>query len=134
MYDPDATYPRIYNDLFSRSSRLSLWLFLTPRTAFKSHSHLLKVRLPLSRQSFTNPPPQLSVSHAIAQSTKLSIYESVMQDSLSSTASFPKELATTGELQLSRRDALKMTGRLFRLRMDVNLSSGILGEWIPREK
>lgn len=50
-----------------------------------------------------------------------------MQDSLSSTASFPKELATTGELQLSRRDALKMTGRLFRLRMDVNLSSGILG-------
>ncbi|KAJ9105327.1 hypothetical protein QFC21_001695 [Naganishia friedmannii] len=94
VYDPDATYPRIYNDLFT----------------FKSHSHLLK----------------LSVSHAIAQSTKLSIYEVVMQDSLSSTASFPKELATTGELHLSRRDALKMTGRLFRLRMDVNLSSGIL--------
>jgi uncharacterized Rmd1/YagE family protein len=57
-----------------------------------------------------------------------------MQDSLSSTASFPKELATTGELQLSRRDALKMTGRLFRLRMDVNLSSGILGERIPGGK
>lgn len=59
-----------------------------------------------------------------------------MQDSLSSTASFPKELATTGELQLSRRDALKMTGRLFRLRMDVNLSSGILGErdWEERRK
>lgn len=54
-----------------------------------------------------------------------------MQDSLSSTASFPKELATTGELQLSRRDALKMTGRLFRLRMDVNLSSGILGAFSP---
>lgn len=94
IYDPDADYPRIYNDMFT----------------FKSHSHLLK----------------LSVSHAIAQSTKLSVYESVMQESLASTASFPKELAETGELSLARKEALKMTGRLFTLRMDVNLSSGIL--------
>jgi uncharacterized Rmd1/YagE family protein len=51
-----------------------------------------------------------------------------MQDSLALTASFPKELAETGELSLARKEALKMTGRLFTLRMDVNLSSGILGE------
>ncbi len=97
VYDPDADYPRIYNDMFT----------------FTSSSHLLK----------------LSVSHAIAQSTKLSVYETVMQESLSSTSSFPKELATTGHLSLGRKEALKMTGRLFRLRMDVNLSSGILGAY-----
>jgi uncharacterized Rmd1/YagE family protein len=51
-----------------------------------------------------------------------------MQESLASTASFPKELAETGELSLARKEALKMTGRLFTLRMDVNLSSGILGK------
>ncbi|OCF54552.1 cytoplasmic protein [Kwoniella mangroviensis CBS 10435] len=77
---------------------------------FKSHSHLFK----------------LSLAHAIAQSNKLSIYESVMQETLSLTASFPKELSTTGHLQLTRREALKMTGRLFKLRMDVNLIGGIL--------
>ena len=53
-----------------------------------------------------------------------------MQDSLASTASFPKELAETGELSLARKEALKMTGRLFTLRMDVNLSSGILGQLV----
>ncbi|KAK4684568.1 required for meiotic nuclear division protein 1, partial [Tremellales sp. Uapishka_1] len=94
VYDPDAEYPRIYNDMFT----------------FKSHSHLLK----------------LSLAHAIAQSTKLSIYESIMQESLALTSSYPKELSTTGHLQLNRREALKMTGRLFKLRMDVNLIGGIL--------
>lgn len=54
-----------------------------------------------------------------------------MQDSLASTLSFPKELAETGHLSLGRKEALKMTGRLFRLRMDVNLSSGILGGFCP---
>jgi uncharacterized Rmd1/YagE family protein len=70
----------------------------------------------------------LSLSHALAQSTKLSVYEATMQESLSLTSSFPKELSTTGHLQLNRREALKMTGRLFKLRMDVNLIGGILGE------
>lgn len=94
VYDPEAEFPRIYNDMFT----------------FKSQSHLFK----------------LSIAHAVAQSTKLSIFEGIMQESLALTASFPKELSTTGHLQLSRREALKITGRLFRLRMDVNLISGIL--------
>lgn len=49
-----------------------------------------------------------------------------MQESLALTSSFPKELSTTGHLQMTRREALKMTGRLFKLRMDVNLIGGIL--------
>lgn len=85
---------------------------LTLSPAFKSNNHLFK----------------LSLAHALAQSTKLSIYEATMQESLSLTSSFPKELSTTGHLQLNRRQALKMTGRLFKLRMDVNLIGGILGE------
>lgn len=62
----------------------------------------------------------------MAQSTKLSIYESIMQDSLALTSSFPKELSTTGHLQLNRKEALRLTGRLFKLRMDVNLIGGVL--------
>ena len=85
-----------------------IWLI---RAAFKSHSHLFK----------------LSLAHAIAQSTKLSIYESTMQESLALTSSFPKELSMTGHLHLERKEALKITGRLWKLRMDVNLIGGILG-------
>jgi len=56
-----------------------------------------------------------------------------MQESLALTSYIPKELSTTGHLQLSRKGALKMTGRLFKLRMDVNLIGGILGESTSRE-
>lgn len=51
-----------------------------------------------------------------------------MQESLALTSSFPKELSMTGHLQMTRREALKMTGRMFTLRMDVNLIGGILGQ------
>jgi uncharacterized Rmd1/YagE family protein len=77
---------------------------------FKSRSHLFK----------------LSLAHAIAQSTKLSVYEAKLQNSLEMTSLFPKELATTGHLNLDRKEALQMTGRLFKLRMDVNLIGGVL--------
>lgn len=95
-YDPFAAYPRIYNDLFT----------------FKSHSHLLKI----------------SVAHALAQSTLLARYESKAALVLSEprTMSIPRTLAKTGELRLRRRDALRLTGRLFALRRDVNLVSNVL--------
>lgn len=95
-HDPDIAYPRIYNDFFT----------------FKSHSHLLK----------------LSVAHALAQSTLLAHYETHAHRILSSkdTTSIPQQLASTGALALSRKDALRLTGRLFTLRRDVNLVSNVL--------
>lgn len=84
---------------------------------FKSRTHLFK----------------LSLAHAIAQSTKLSLFEARMQESLEVTASFPKELSVTGHLELDRKDALKLTGAMYKLRMDVNLIGGVLGELLsPR--
>lgn len=38
----------------------------------------------------------------------------------------PRTLASSGELKLRRRDALKLTGRLFQLRRDINLVSNVL--------
>ncbi|KAI0716538.1 hypothetical protein C8Q76DRAFT_724731 [Earliella scabrosa] len=95
-HDPNIAFPRIYNDFFT----------------FKTHSHLL----------------QLSVAHALAQSTLLAHYETLAHRILSSprTRSIPAQLAQTGVLALSRKDALKLTGRLFTLRRDVNLVSNVL--------
>ncbi|CDO70365.1 hypothetical protein BN946_scf184999.g5 [Trametes cinnabarina] len=95
-HDPNIAFPRIFNDFFT----------------FKTHSHLL----------------QLSVAHALAQSTLLAHYETLAHRILSSprTRSIPAQLASTGVLALSRKDALKLTGRLFTLRRDVNLVSNVL--------
>ena len=81
-------------------------------TAFKTHSHLLK----------------LSVAHALAQSTLLAHYETHATRILSSprTVSIPQQLASTGALMLPRKEALRLTGRLFTLRRDVNLVSNVL--------
>lgn len=64
--------------------------------AFKTHSHLLKV----------------AVSHALAQSTLLSYYETLSARILSNPEirSIPKRMATEGGLKLRRKEALKMTG------------------------
>lgn len=95
-HDPHIAYPRIYNDFFT----------------LKSRSHLLK----------------LSIAHALAQSTLLARYETTAQQVLSSplTISIPKQLAKSGVLKLRRHEALKLTGRLFKLRRDVNLVSNVL--------
>ncbi|KAJ7257935.1 hypothetical protein B0H12DRAFT_1110686 [Mycena haematopus] len=95
-HDRHIAYPRIYNDFFT----------------LKSRSHLLK----------------LSIAHALAQSTLLAHYETNAQRVLSSplTLAIPKQLATSGALQLKRHDALKLTGSLFKLRRDVNLVSNVL--------
>ncbi|CUA73786.1 Sad1-interacting factor 3 [Schizosaccharomyces pombe 972h-] [Rhizoctonia solani] len=95
-YDRNAPSPRIYNDFFT----------------FKSSSHLLK----------------LSLAHALAQSTLLAHYESIAQIVLAapSVTALPKQLAESGELKLRRGEALKLTGRLFKLRRDVNLVSNVL--------
>ncbi|CAE6424480.1 unnamed protein product [Rhizoctonia solani] len=95
-HDPSAPSPRIYNDFFT----------------FKSSSHLLK----------------LSLAHALAQSTLLAHYETIAQVVLAapSVTALPKQLANSGELKLRRGEALKLTGRLFKLRRDVNLVSNVL--------
>lgn len=43
-----------------------------------------------------------------------------------SVTALPKQLADSGELKLRRGEALKLTGRLFKLRRDVNLVSNVL--------
>ncbi|TFK46874.1 DUF155-domain-containing protein [Heliocybe sulcata] len=96
VHDPNIVYPRIYNDFFT----------------FKSPSHLLKI----------------SIAHALAQSTLLAHYESLAHRVLSAptTLSIPRQLASTGVLTLRRTEALKLTGRLFKLKRDVNLMGNVL--------
>ncbi|EER31331.1 conserved hypothetical protein [Candida tropicalis MYA-3404] len=69
---------------------------------------------------------KLTMSYAIAQSTKLELFESRMVNVLHSISKLPKKLALTGSLGLKQHQVMKKSGKLFKLRVDVNLSGSIL--------
>ncbi|KAI0188072.1 hypothetical protein F4808DRAFT_427394 [Astrocystis sublimbata] len=69
---------------------------------------------------------RLTISHAIAQSTKLCFFEERMSETLADAQHVPKRLASTGQLNMSRTEIVKILGRLFKSRVDINLSSNIL--------
>lgn len=64
---------------------------------------------------------KLAISHAIAQSTKLSFFEETMATQMEEAKDVPKRLALTGELGMKRGEIVKILGGLFKSRVDVNL-------------
>lgn len=64
---------------------------------------------------------KLAMSHAIAQSTKLSFFEERMADTMNEAQSIPRRLALHGELGMKREEVVRILGRLFMSRVDVNL-------------
>ena len=69
---------------------------------------------------------KLAMSHAIAQSTKLSFFEQRMANQMIEAQHVPKRLALTGKLGLKREEVVRILGALFKSRVDVNLSSNML--------
>ena len=69
---------------------------------------------------------KLTMSHAIAQSTKLSFFEQRMSTTMLEAQYVPKRLALTGRLGMRREDVVKILGRLYTSRVEVNLSSNML--------
>ncbi|RDW87709.1 DUF155-domain-containing protein [Coleophoma crateriformis] len=69
---------------------------------------------------------KLAMSHAISQSTKLSFFEEKMSQTMLDAQYVPKRLALTGTLGMGRKEIVMILGRLFKSRVDVNLSSNIL--------
>ena len=64
---------------------------------------------------------KLAISHAIAQSTKLSFFEENMATQMEEAKDVPRRLALTGQLGMKREDVIKILGGLFKSRVDVNL-------------
>jgi len=64
---------------------------------------------------------KLAMSHAIAQSTKLSFFEERMSQTMLDAQHVPKHLALTGQLGMSRKEIVMILGRLYKERVAVNL-------------
>lgn len=69
--------------------------------------------------SDTTPLHLLAISHAVAQSVKLSTFETLVTRTMQSTAHIPQALAETGHTQLTRRELAKIRGRLFLTKSDI---------------
>ncbi|KAL2005668.1 hypothetical protein VTN00DRAFT_10161 [Thermoascus crustaceus] len=69
---------------------------------------------------------KLAISHGIAQSTKLCFFEEVMARQMAEAKDIPRRLAVTGKLGMKREEVFRILGRLFKSRVEVNLSSNVL--------
>lgn len=69
---------------------------------------------------------KLSVSFAIAQSVKLTVFEESITRTVERSKKIPKDLAEKGKIPLSRREASKKMGEIFLERNYVNLHTEIL--------
>ena len=69
---------------------------------------------------------KMTISHAIAQSVKLTIYEELVESTIDSTKDIPRMISATGKVPLPRKRITKYIGKLFEMRMNVNLVSNVL--------
>ncbi|RKP08002.1 hypothetical protein THASP1DRAFT_16268, partial [Thamnocephalis sphaerospora] len=80
----------------------------------------------ISLRSATNYMAKLTISHAVAQSTKLALFEGLVDDTIDSSKHIPREMARTGKSNMSRTAISKKIGQLFIMRINVNLVSNVL--------
>ena len=69
---------------------------------------------------------KLAISHGIAQSVKLTIFEEIIQKTIDHTKYLPEALAKKGKISLSRKEISKKMGELFIERNFINLHAEIL--------
>lgn len=69
---------------------------------------------------------KLSISYAISQSVKISLFEELVDNTIEDTQDIPQQISTTGKVEMSREEIMKSIGELFILRININLHGSIL--------
>ncbi|KAL3241070.1 Rmd1p [Nakaseomyces bracarensis] len=69
---------------------------------------------------------KLSISHAVAQSVKISLFEELVDNTIEDTQDIPQEIASSGKVSMSKEDIMKSIGELFILRININLHGSVL--------
>jgi len=69
---------------------------------------------------------KMAISHGVAQSIKLSVYEEEIEELIEDTKQYPEELALTGKINLSSGQISKLMGRIFSHKHLINLHTALL--------
>lgn len=78
------------------------------------------------RLSSLRQEEKLAFSYAMAQSSKLFVFETKVLNAVEATRYLPRELSINGRITLSKKDLNKLIGTLFVEQTEVNLFSSIL--------
>ncbi|XQW83410.1 RMD1 family protein [Thalassotalea piscium] len=73
-----------------------------------------------------DPLTRLAVSHALAQSSKLSEFELQAQNTIIDYSHLPEELAKVGKISITRKEVAKIRGTLFSTKSAIILHYGLL--------
>ncbi|KAF9168484.1 hypothetical protein DFQ26_006643 [Actinomortierella ambigua] len=80
----------------------------------------------ITLKSAGNYMVKLTISHAIAQSVKMTLFEGLIENTINATKNIPQQMAETGKVPMSSTQITKKIGQLFIMRINVNLVSNIL--------
>lgn len=69
---------------------------------------------------------KLSLSHALAQSVKISVFESLIATTIEDTKDIPEIISETGKVGMPHKEIMQQIGELFLLRMNINLVGSVL--------
>ncbi|KAF4553362.1 Sad1-interacting factor 2-like protein [Elsinoe fawcettii] len=80
----------------------------------------------ISLREKKNYMTKLAISHALAQSTKTSLYEDLVDNTIETTKEIPATIAATGRVNLTRKEINMQIGELFILRINIHLQGSVL--------
>lgn len=69
---------------------------------------------------------KLAISHGLSQSVKTSLFEDLLDQSIDDTKDIPAQLATTGKIDLTKKEINMKVGELFILRISIHLQGSVL--------
>ncbi|EJD54832.1 DUF155-domain-containing protein [Auricularia subglabra TFB-10046 SS5] len=69
---------------------------------------------------------KLALSHALAQSAKISVFEQLISSTIDHTRDIPEAISETGQIGMPHREIMQQIGQLFILRMNLNLVGSVL--------
>ncbi|CAK5272895.1 unnamed protein product [Mycena citricolor] len=107
-----ANYSRIYNDVIT----------------LRKGSSYMSVRGidNLSIASDMLGRTKLSLSHALAQSVKISLFEQLISSNIEETKDIPEIIATSGKVGMPHKEIMQKIGQLFLLRTNINTVGSVL--------
>jgi len=69
---------------------------------------------------------KLALSHALAQSVKISLFEELISNTIDQTKDIPEAISETGKIGMPHSEIMQQIGQLFILRMNINLVGSVL--------
>ncbi|KZT10261.1 DUF155-domain-containing protein [Laetiporus sulphureus 93-53] len=69
---------------------------------------------------------KLSLSHALSQSVKISLFEELISSTIEETKGIPEIISATGKIGMPHKDIMRKIGELFLLRSNINSVGSVL--------